>query len=159
LLQTVPDALLTPAALPVFFLGLWVIVCGLVAVVGGWQTLSGDYRAPDDFILAPEDRLRMRSIQLRTVPLLPTRYGACITIGTTPRGLYLHPSILLRPFHPPLLIPWAAVEELTDGHFIWSQWTDVGLRGTDTRIRLFGRVGDLVRSKWQTHRSGMRAEG
>jgi hypothetical protein len=154
LLQIAPETLLAPGVFPILFLGLWAAVTGLIAVLGGWQALSAEYRAPDDFVLAPEDRFRMRSLQLRTVPLLPARYKGCITLGVTSRGLYLRPMVFFRLFHPPLLIPWTAVDDLKDGHFLWSQWTDIVLRGHDTRLRLFGGVGDLVRTEWRAHQLG-----
>jgi hypothetical protein len=36
-------------------------------------------------------------------------YGSCLTVGATPRGLYLAALFIFRIGHPPLFMPWTDI--------------------------------------------------
>jgi hypothetical protein len=131
-----------------FFVGVWLAVSVLLSLLGGWHALAQAYRAPEGFTLDPADRFRARSIQLRRL-FLPANYNGCITLGVTRRGLYLAPMPPFRFLHPPLLVPWQDIVGLRLGRFLWWRWAAIELRGADTRMRLYGSIGELVRSEWQ----------
>ena len=56
------------------FIALWIIFSKLIAVFGGWQALSRDYRANSAF---DGQKLWLKSVGLRR----RTNYNICITLG------------------------------------------------------------------------------
>jgi hypothetical protein len=148
-----PGLPILPALFPAFFIGMWLGVASLLSVLGGWRGLSEMYGAPDQFRLQPADRFRARSLQMRGFGIFPVNYSNCITVGVTDQGLYLVPLFLFRFLHPPLLIPWAAITDRKEGSSLWLHWSELELRGTGTRIRVYGSLGELVESEWRRHRT------
>lgn len=55
---------------------------------------------------------------------LPCNYSGCVTIGANPEGLFLRVFPLFRPFHPPLFIPWTAMQ--TTAREAWyGKWVEL----------------------------------
>ena len=84
------------------FIALWIIFSKPLAVFGGWQALSRDYRANSAF---DGQKLWLKSVGLRRW----TNYNICITLGVNKYGLYVSVLPILRIGHPPLLIPWTDI--------------------------------------------------
>jgi hypothetical protein len=84
------------------FVGLWIGVGLLVAYLGGWATLAKVYRHSDEF---RGERRRFQSARMRW----GINYGSCLTVGATPRGLYLAALFIFRIGHPPLFMPWTDI--------------------------------------------------
>ena len=85
-----------------FFIVLWISVSMLISVIGGWRSLSGDYRANFPY---DGKKLRMKSVSMRW----GTSYSNCVTIGANKEGLYLSVLPIFRIGHPTLFIPWADI--------------------------------------------------
>ena len=81
-----------------FFTGVWVAICYGIALTGGWNVLAEHYLDKSDF---QGERFRFRSGQIGKAS-----YGSCLTLGASPRGLYLATLVMFRFGHPPLFIPW-----------------------------------------------------
>jgi len=95
------------AAFPLFFAGMWVATCFLIARLGGWSALAAAYAAAGPF----EGRLwRFRSGALRRL----SGYNGCLTVGAGKRGLYLAVMLLFRAGHPPLFVPWSDITVTTE---------------------------------------------
>jgi hypothetical protein len=90
------------ALFPVFFVGMWLLISFLLSAIGGWSTLANHYVARSR---VPGRHFYFRSAQLGA----GVGYGACLTLGTGPAGLYLAVLPLFRMAHPPLLIPWSDI--------------------------------------------------
>jgi hypothetical protein len=148
------DLPVPPALFPFFLAGLWLVGTGATALLGGWRYLAAHHRAPEGFEPSPEQRFRFRSIVLRRSFLFPARYNGCMTIGVTPRGLYLVPFVLIRFLHPSLLIPWTEISACEEDSFLWSRWVNVESKNGGPRIRLYGAVGDKVVAAWRQQRHG-----
>jgi hypothetical protein len=73
----------------------------LLAKVGGWRVLARSYGCSESF---RGKRFYFRSAQFGAVS-----YGACLTFGSDPDGLYMAVLIPFRIAHPPLLVPWCDV--------------------------------------------------
>jgi hypothetical protein len=144
---------LAPALFPALFLGLWLAVTSVLSILGGWRGLSERFQAPEEFKLQPEDRFRGRSLQMRGFGVFPVNYSNCITIGITDQGFYLVPFFIFRFLHRPLLIPWPDVTGYEEGYSLWLRWSELVLRGTETRIRVYGSLGELVGSEWRSRRT------
>jgi hypothetical protein len=81
---------------------LWILIWTIVARASGWAALAAVYRLQESF---DGQRWHFQTAQMRWA----TNYGNCLTVGVSPRGLYLAVLFLFRPGHPPLLIPWPDV--------------------------------------------------
>jgi len=139
-----------PILLPIFFVGFWLVITVLIAVLGGWSSLAALYAAPDGFEVDPDHRYRFRSMQLRRPSRPPANYGNSMTVGLTPQGLYLAPFVLLRFQHHPLLISWSAISDCNEGSFLWARWVDLTLQGGGTVIRLYGGIGEAAWGEWRS---------
>ena len=85
-----------------FFIALWICVCKLISVFGGWKTLSQDYQANSAF---DGQKLWLKSVAMSRW----TSYNSCVNIGTNKYGLYLSVLFIFRVGHPPLFIPWTDI--------------------------------------------------
>lgn len=85
-----------------FIIALWICVCKLISVVGGWKTLSQDYQANSAF---DGQKLWLKSVGMRRW----TNYSNCITVGVNKYGLYISILPIFRIGHPPLFIPWTDI--------------------------------------------------
>ena len=84
-----------------FLIGFPLFWCGvifLIALIGGWATLSRVYRFDGYF---QGQQWSMQSARLGW-----TNYNNVLTVGANWEGLYLSPLFLFRTGHPPLFIPW-----------------------------------------------------
>jgi hypothetical protein len=147
------EQLLSSHWFPLLFAGTWLGSSALISLIGGWHSLAETYPAPGDFVLAAADRFRFKSIQLREHTLLPAKYGSCVTVGVTARGLYLAPMFLFRFMHAPILIPWAEITDWDEGGMLWFKWVAVETRSGGPRIRLPSGIGDVARTQWRDARS------
>ena len=134
---------------PFFFVALWLLVCALIAVMGGWTLLAASYPAPEALQIDSDRRFRFRSIQVRRSWFGRARYSGVMTIGLAPEGLYLAPFVLFRFLHKPLLIPWSAISDCDGDSFLWNRWVDVTLRDEEPALRLYGDPGDAVWGEWR----------
>jgi hypothetical protein len=84
------------------FIALWICVCKLISIFGGWKTLSQDYQANSAF---DGQKLWLKSATMRRW----TNYNNCVNIGANKYGLYLSVLPIFRIGHPPLFIPWTDI--------------------------------------------------
>jgi len=89
--------LATVAGVPAFFS----FILFLLSKVGGWSALADRYRTDRPF------QGSLWKYQFGFLGL--TRYNGALTVGSGSEGLYLAVLFFLRPFHPPLMIPWSEV--------------------------------------------------
>jgi len=83
-------------------IGLWILISTIVSRASGWAALATVYRLQESF---DGQRWYLQTAQMRWA----TNYGNCLTVGVSPRGLYLAVVFLFRPGHPPLLVPWGDI--------------------------------------------------
>jgi hypothetical protein len=80
----------------------WFVICHGLARFGGWSALASAYPhlgAFDGYRLYMQTLLFAHGI----------RYGNTLVIGANHQGLYLAALFVMRPGHPPLLIPWEEI--------------------------------------------------
>ena len=85
------------------FIALWTGVIFFIATIGGWRSLAKLYATDAAF---DGTRWRMQTGVMRGL----ARYNHILTIGASPRGLYLAVMVLFRTGHPPLFIPWEHID-------------------------------------------------
>ncbi len=108
-----PLVIFIPILFPIFFVGLWCGICMLISRIGGWHRLAAQFatrRPPSG------SRFIMEGGRVGWA-----RYRGCLTIYTSPDGLYLSVWLPFRPGHPPLLIPWAFVRNVTTRQILWTE--------------------------------------
>jgi hypothetical protein len=119
-----------PIGLVVLFPVAWCLVLALLAAIGGWRALATQFRTEEP---APPGRQWLVSGSLGWVD-----YRSSLVLGHSDAGLYLAAFPLFRPFHPPLLIPWAAIGRRERGG--WLIHRDTLEISGDRTVRLKLRV-------------------
>lgn len=89
------------------FLGIWVIVCVLIARFGGWAQAEKAFAAG---LEPPEEGPRFGRRTLRIGRF--TRYGNAMFVVISKKGVYLRPTWAFRIAHQPLHLPWRAVKAI-----------------------------------------------
>lgn len=139
---------------PVFFAGFWMFVTGVLSAAGGWHGLAERFREPPNPPSATARRFRMASADLVNGAFpLPVSYSGCLIVDLGDAGIHLRPWLPFRFAHPPLLIPWAQVEDCAEGRYFLRRAATVRLRGTGTYIRFYGAPGQAVGEGWRRYQA------
>jgi hypothetical protein len=109
----------------VAFVGLWLLMSWLLAALSGWTLLARRYRHIGPRPTGP--RLSGQIIGLG--PVNETRVTRLVLAD---EGLYLERNPLFRFGQPAVLVPWTAVEYVSEGKFLWRRWRSLELGGMTT---------------------------
>jgi hypothetical protein len=96
---------------PIFVLGMWCAVSLVLSTVGGWRRLAESFPVRGQ---PSGRRFNMQGARVGQV-----HYGGCLTIYSSPDGIYLSVWPPFRLGHPPLFIPWNAVHHAMTRRFLW----------------------------------------
>ena len=133
--------LLQPQWFIPFFLCLWLAISAVLALAGGWYSLSREFRS-DETIRG--ERFRFASGSLGRWPFPVTSYGNCLFLAVNDGGFRLSILFVFRFLSPPLFIPWSAVKSVESGRFLFFRYTRVRLlRGWPT-VAIRGRAGQSL---------------
>ncbi len=99
------------ALFPLWFTGMWVGMCFVLSVIGGWRRLGTRYACPDPI---SGTTWQFRSAAMSSRPdaffgFLRVSYGRCLKVIANENGLRLSIWFLFRLGHPPLFIPWSDI--------------------------------------------------
>ena len=119
------------------FLGFWAGVVSLIGF-GGWRSMAQRYPAHE----WPERGEGMR-IGWQSGRVGMSSYNNALNAVVTADGLYLRPLRLFAYNHPPVFIPWEAIQGMDQAMF----GIKVGLEGGNG-LRLSGRLGRTVRDAY-----------
>lgn len=87
------------------FAGIWCATLWAVAALGGWRRLADACPMP---VPPPAGQHRIHTYQ--TIRFSPTMgYNRSLNVSFGKEGIRIEVSRLLRPFHPPILVPWKCV--------------------------------------------------
>jgi hypothetical protein len=131
---------------------LWCLICADAAWFGGWREMSKYYRAEaTTFRIHGRDsgkRFWFGSIATGSSNF-PVNYGSCVTIHVSAEGIGLKVLLPFRMLHPPLLIPWSAIENCqADKVFLFIERATIHLRHIRFPLRIFGAAGKEVFNSW-----------
>jgi hypothetical protein len=129
------------------FVAVSVVVGSLLATAGGWGKAASRFRAPAG-PLDESERFRFTSVVMTGGWLGVARYQGCVTIGLSERGISLALWAPFRLFHPPLLIPWSAVEDCKPRLTLGPPGAQILLRGGGG-FQLYGRAAAALSSRWR----------
>jgi hypothetical protein len=139
--QLPPPELLQPQWFIPFFLCFWLAISAVLALTGGWLSLSREFRS-DEAIEG--ERFRFASGSLGRWPFPVTAYGSCLFLTVNSSGFRLSILFVFRFLSPPLFIPWSAVKTVETGRFLFIRYTLVRpLRGWPT-LAIRGRAGQFL---------------
>ena len=107
-----PPAFFVPLFL-LLFAGMWCVI-SLIISFGGWNRLAVQFRAPADPAGPQGRRFGMQSGKIGWAT-----YSNCLTIHASPEGLRIAVWPIFRIGHPPLFIPWQAIQNPVTRRFLW----------------------------------------
>jgi hypothetical protein len=150
----IPDWQIALVVIPLF-LAFWSLFMAMISCIGGWHSLTTLFRREEaKFSIGggtPVERYRWASLKMGP-KCFPTNYGNCVTVSLGDDGLGLQVMPLLRPMHPPLLIPWSAIECCRLGkEFLVFDCASVHVSELANPLRIYGRAGRAVYECWSTH--------
>jgi hypothetical protein len=125
---------------PIFFLSLWCGICCLLSWVGGWHSLSSKYGS--NRTIAGQ-HFRFASMSMVRTPL-PVNYNGCLFVTVGDEGIALSVLFPFRPLHPPLLIPWSAIESCTLRNFWFLQRAVVTISSPKQQMAFDGKVSQAI---------------
>ena len=122
---------------PIFFVGMWVLVCFIISHMG-WRSFSARYamqtRPPGRVYASPSSWFGSIFASYRNV----------VRVVFTDAGIYFYAMFLFRAFHPPFLVPWASVRrvEKKDGFFCQRYRVDIEDAAGEIHVLLPTKVED-----------------
>jgi hypothetical protein len=94
--------IIIPILILLFFIGLWILILKMLAVMSGWTILAERYYYPATF--------DGRYYRFQSAWLNKVNFRSSLEMGMNVMGLYLIPMIIFRLFTKPILIPWQEIE-------------------------------------------------
>lgn len=144
--DTTPSAWLTLVAQPQIFVpafvALWLVASALMARMAGWRSLGRRHAA----VAVPAGHsFRFVSASMGSVHW-PLRYRNCLRVVITETGLY---AAVMFPFGyqcPALLLPWSAIESVSEKQLFSNRNVTFRVRGEWAAITLSGPIGQLAKA-------------
>jgi predicted Zn-dependent protease len=142
--------LTSPENFFLFFATLWILVCLLIARVGGWTALAQFYSLKTPF---SGRRWYLQTAGMRW----HMSYNHCLTLGANDKGLYMAVLFLFRFGHPPLFIPWPDIS-ITEKHSWMFEGIEMRFRQAPfvplvLRTQLAERLAAAAGSAWPSRPS------
>jgi len=124
---------------------MWLGVSALLPIISGWRDLAARFPAIHP---VEGERFLFASGAIGASTVFPVGYRSCLffTIGNT--GFRVSVFFPFRLLSPPLSIPWAQVESVTEQQIWRSNYTVVSIRGFSTKIMARGQVGQSISNSY-----------
>ena len=127
------------------FVALWLAVYAVLARAGGWRSLGRQFAAS----AAPQGQsFRFTSGSFGSVHW-PVRYRNCLHVVVSEAGLYV---AVMFPFSfqsPALLLPWSAVDSVSEKQSFTDRRVTFRWRNCWSVIVLSGTVGQLAKAAYE----------
>ena len=136
--------LLEPQWFIPFLAVMWPAASGALALLSGWWTLASHFRASD---AVAGERFRFVSGSLGR-RFFPVKHGNCLFLTVNDEGFRLAILLVFRFLSPPLFIPWARVESVTEKRVFFVPRTEISIRETWPRLSIYGRVGKSLQEAY-----------
>jgi hypothetical protein len=118
------------------------VIGSVLAGAGGWRALAARYPLSRSDA-HDEEQHRFASLKTAGGAIGTATYRSVVTIGLGPRGISLS---LWAPFamnHPPIFLPWEAVEHYRMLEVYGNRWTTLRIRGGES-ITVYGRPAAAI---------------
>jgi len=123
----------------------WPGTCALISILGGWHRLASHYSTTQS---ASGEEFKFASLSIGT-GLFPIRYRNTLWITVGPNGIGLSVIFFFRVLHPPLFIPWSAVEAVRPESGWLTMQTAVYVQNFEKRLLIRGRAGKKIFDAYQ----------
>jgi hypothetical protein len=133
------DPALAPALFILMFIGIWLFVCIILSLIGGWQKFGRAYHAGEKI---DGQNWSSQSGSAR----FGVGYRRCLNISANRNGLYISVLFLFRLGHPPLFIPWADITTKQEKYLFSDQVCFRFAKVPDVPFRISARLSDKIRS-------------
>ena len=134
-----------------FFVALWLSIHAILSTIAGWGSLAA--RFPVSYPAAAQGRrFRFVSGSLGS-RWFPVAYRSCLSCRVSSAGLELSVLPMFRFMHPPMFIPWSAVEEAKREQRWLLPVTVLRLRGVPHQLRLAGTAGKAAFEAYESCRA------
>jgi hypothetical protein len=120
---------------------MWFGISALLSFIAGWPNLAARFRATQT---TDGERFRFASGSIGASMWLPVNYRSCLFITVASSGFLLSVFFLFRFLSPPLFIPWAQVESVTEQRIWFLNTSVIRIRDSSTKIMVRGRVGQSI---------------
>jgi hypothetical protein len=126
--------------IPTFVVG-WCCVCILLSYVAGWPKLALRFRSSQP---VEGERFRFASGSMGTSTWFPVNYRSCLFLTVNDNGFLISVLFIFRLFSPPLFIPWAEVEAVTEKRLWFFHHAVISIRDYKTKIMVSGGAGRCI---------------
>ena len=126
--------------IPTFVVG-WLCVCSLLAYFAGWPKLAVRFRSSQP---VEGERFRFTSGSIGMSTWFPVNYRSCLFFTVNDVGFRISVLFIFRLFSPPLFIPWADVEAVTEKRLWFFRHAVISIRDSKTKIMVLGRAGRCI---------------
>jgi hypothetical protein len=118
----------------------------VLALAGGWFSLSGEFRSDESI---EGERFRFASGSLGVWPFPVAAYGGCLFMTVNDSGFRLSILFPFRFLSPPLFIPWSAVKTVETGRVLFVRYTLVRLRRGWPTVALRGKAAQCLAETYE----------
>lgn len=122
-------------------IAIYLIISTVLSRFGGWYELAARYPALGE--PAGGEKFSFRSVTLRKWRF-PTNYTGFVTVILIDQGVYLNVALFFRFQHEPIFIPWNAIEKVTPGSTLVTQFFTLQVAGIKTGITISGEPGQKI---------------
>lgn len=139
---------------PFFFVGMWLLVLAILGTMG-WSGLARRFPADE----RPTDGRAVWGTSLRMGSFAGTSYGGCVNLRVGSSGIRFSVWLPFRPFHPPIFLPWSAVESCEERRILFLRRVVIHLYDAPRQIVVQGRGASAVLEAWHAPRTAGPARG
>ncbi len=140
------QSLVQPLLFLFFFVVLWLVITGGLALVAGWTSLAGKFRQREPLL---GERFTSVSGAMGE-GRFPVGYRSGLSVVVGQAGFSLAVLFPFRFLSPPLLIPWLEVEKVEEGKVLFVRHTVLHLRGQWQVISIRGPAGQRIRDGYDS---------
>ena len=141
---------------PLFAVVIWAATLTALSIGGGWRALAQRFPATG----RPAGAIWSFSSATFRTRLLPIHYGNCVTVTVSDAGLRIDVLFVFRPMHPPILIPWSAIDSVgRKSGSLRRRAAVLAIRDFERRVVLYGNAGEKVASTFDRLRGSASIDG
>jgi hypothetical protein len=144
--RSLPSQFLQPQWFIPLFVCLWLAISAVLALAGGWFSLSREFRADD---VVEGERFGFASGSMGLWPFPVTVYRNSLFLTVNDSGFRLSVLFLFRFLSAPLFIPWSAVKAIETGRFLFVRYTLVRLNRRWPAVALRGEAGECLAQTYE----------
>jgi hypothetical protein len=133
--------------LPVFVV-FWLVITGLLSVLGGWYALSKQFQASTAI---DGQRFRFASGSFGRYPFPVTAYGNCLFVTVADTGFRIAILLPFRFLSPPIFVPWEAVDAVEPKSFLLFKYCVIRLRRGWPSIAIRGTASGAIADMFARH--------